>query len=123
MSIEERNEFAKLLVQNIRDMAIKSCDVQLYANNMRSPSAKRWRDAKDSGNTDKFAEMVIADTVDDTIFYLLLAVDEGLLNISYNTDDGKKVNVDGDIIGELGGWYVGEWRTEHSTQRYFGDIT
>jgi len=66
--------------------------------------------------------MIISDTVDDTIFYLLLAVDEGLLNISFTSSDGKKVNVEGDIIGELGGWY-GEWRTKYSTQRWFDDIT
>ncbi len=122
MSNEETIEFAKLLVQNIRDMAIKSGDVQLYSDNMRSPIAKRWRDAKYSGNADKFAEMIISDTVDDTIFYLLLAVDEGLLNISFNTSDGKKLSVEGDIIGELGGWYMGEWRTKQSTQRCFDDI-
>ena len=31
MTQEERFEFAKLLVQNVRDSAIKSCDVQLHA--------------------------------------------------------------------------------------------
>ena len=98
MSNEETIELAKLLVQNIRDIAIKSCDVQLYADNMRSPTAKRWRDAKNNGNVDKFAEMIISDTVDDTIFYLLLAVDEGLLNISFTSSDGKKVSVEGYII-------------------------
>ena len=41
MSNEETGELAKLLVQKIRDMAIKSCDVQLYADNMRAPTAKR----------------------------------------------------------------------------------
>ena len=121
MSNEERIEFAKLIVENIRDMAIKSCDVQLYATNMRSPMAKRWKDAKNA-NTDKFAEMVISDAVDDAIFYLLLAVDDGVLNISFNTSDGKKVALDGDIIGELGGWYIGDWRKEHSTQRFFDDV-
>jgi len=123
MSNEETIELAKLLVQNIRDMAIKSCDIQLYADNMRSPIAKRWRDARNNGNVDKFAEMIISDTVDDTIFYLLLAIDEGLLNISFTSSDGKKVSVEGDIIGELGGSYMGEWRTKQSTQRCFDDIT
>lgn len=70
MSPKETTEFAKLVIQNIRDMAITSCDVQLHTTNMRSPTAKRWRDTKNSENTDKFAEMIIADAVDEAMFYL-----------------------------------------------------
>jgi len=119
---EELNEFAKLLVQNVRDLAIRSCDVQLYTNNMKSPTAKRWRDAKNGGNIDKFAETVIADSVDDAIFYLLLAVDEGVLNISFNAPNGKVVSLTPDVLGELGGYYAGEWRSKYSAERWSDDL-
>ncbi len=69
MTQEEIIEFAKLLVQNVRDAAIKSADNQLYATNMNSPVAQRWRDARNSGDIDKFGEAIIVDTVDDTIAY------------------------------------------------------
>ncbi len=122
MSQEETIEFAKLLVQNVRDSAIKSCDVQLHATNMRSPIAKRWRDAKNSGDIDKFGETIISDCLDDTIFYFLLAIDEGLLNVSFTTSNGKSVALTNDIIGELGGWYMGEWRSKYSKERYSNDL-
>ena len=122
MTQEERAEFAKLLVQNVRDSAIKSCNVQLHAHNMNSPIAKRWRDAKNSGKIDEFGETIISDCVDDTIFYFLLAIDEGLLNISFTSSNGKSVALTGDIIGELGGWYMGEWRSKYSGERCFNDL-
>jgi len=122
MTQEEITEFAKLLVKNVRDAAINSADNQLYANNLNSPVAKRWRDYRENGNIDKFGESVIADTVDDTIFYFLLAIDEGLLNLSFTTPDGKNIPLTSDIIGELGGWYVGEWRSKYSAKRCSNDL-
>jgi len=122
MSKEETIEFAKLLIQNVRDLAIKSCDVQLHATNMKSPTAKRWRDAKNSGDIDKFGETIISDCVDDTIFYFLLAIDEGLLNVSFTLSNGKSVALTNDITGELGGSYMGEWRSKYSNERYSIDF-
>jgi len=89
---------------------------------MNSPTAKRWRDAKNSGKIAEFGEMIISDCVDETIFYFLLAIDEGLLNISFTTSSGKSVALSGDIIGELGGWYMGEWRFSHSAERCSNDL-
>jgi hypothetical protein len=123
MSKEEIDEFARLLVMSVRDMAIKSCDVQLHGNNMKAPTIKRWHDIKNGGDINKFAEMIISDAVDEALFYLFLAIDEGSLNISFNNAAGKNVDVDGDIIGELAGWYMGEWRSKYSDERFFDDIT
>jgi hypothetical protein len=122
MTEEEITQFAKLLVKHVRDAAIKSADVQLYAHNMNSPIAKRWRSRKESGNIDKFAEEVIADCVDNTIFYFLLAIDEGLFKASFTASNGKDIPLADDIIGELGGWYMGEWRSEYSEERCSNDL-
>ena len=118
---EEIIEFAKLFVQNVRDSAIRDCDNQLHAKNMNAHMAKRWRDAK-NGNMDKFAEMLISDSVDEAVFYFLWAVDEGILNISLNKPDGGTINLTGDIIGELAGEYMGEWRYKYSKERSSNDL-
>jgi hypothetical protein len=122
MTKEEITEFAQLVVRNIRDNAIRSSDNQLHAQNMNAPIAKRWREARESGDIDKFGESIIADCVDDTIFYLLLAIDEGLINLSFKSSSGKNVALSDEIMGELGGWYMGEWRSEYSSERYSHDL-
>ena len=122
MTQEEITEFAKLLVQNVRDAAIKSADNQLYTTNMNSPVARRWRDIKNSGNIDKFGETIIVDTVDDTIAHFLLAIDEGLMNLSFATSKGNNTTLTNDLIGELSGWYMGEWRSEYSSERCSSDF-
>jgi hypothetical protein len=119
---EEIFEFAKLLVQNVRDSAIKSCDNQLRAQNMKAPMAKRWRDAKNKGSMDEFAEMIISDCVDETMFYFFRAIDEGFFNLSLNTPNGKIIDLTTEGLGELSGWYAGEWRHEYSKERSTNDF-
>jgi hypothetical protein len=116
MEEKEMTEFAKILVNNIRDMAIKSSDVQLHTTNTNSPTAKRWQSSKN--DVIKFGEMAIADSVDTAIFYFLLAIDEGILNISINTPDGEILDIPKDRIGELGGWYMGEWIEKYTKERF-----
>ena len=122
MKQDNITEFARLLVQKVRDNAIRSSDIQLHAHNMKSPIAKRWRDARESGDIDKFGESLIADCVDDTIFYLLLAIDEGVINLSFKSSDGNNVALPDEAIGELGGLYMGEWRSEYSSERVSNDL-
>lgn len=122
MRQEEFKEFAKLIVESIRDVAIRNADNQLYATNMNSPIAKRWRDIRNSGDIDKFGETIIADTVDDTIGCFLLAIDERLMNLSFNSSDGKNTISVNDLVGELCGWYMGEWRLAYSSERCSNDF-
>jgi len=122
MTQEEITEFAQLVVRKVRDNAIRSSDNQLYAENMNSPIAKRWQEARESGDINKFGESIIADCVDDTIFYLLLAIDEGLINLSFKSSSGKNVALSEEIVGELGGWYMGEWRTAYTSERVSNDL-
>lgn len=119
----EIDDFAQLLIRQVRDLAIRSCDVQLHAKNLNAPIAKRWNGAKNKGDIEEMAEMIIADTVDDTIFYLLHAIDEGVLNLSFNSIDGKVINLTKEGSQELAGWFIGEWRTKYSEQRNYNDLS
>jgi hypothetical protein len=119
---EEIIEFAKLIVQNVRDSAIKSCDSQLYGHNINAPMAKRWRDEKNAGNIEKFGQMIIPDAVDEAIFYIFQAIDEGFFNLSLTAPNGKVINLTAEGLGELSGWYIGEWRQEFSKERYHNDF-
>jgi len=123
MITDEIQEFARLLVQNVRDSAIKSCDMQLQPN-ANSPIAKRWREAKINSKIDNLPEMMIPDCVDETVFYLLQAIDQGILDLSFKSVSGKVVNLSKEGLGELSGWYMGSggWRSEHSEQRYIDDF-
>ncbi len=112
-------EFAKLLVQNVRDRAISSCNAQLHTDNLNSPIAKRWREARNSGKIDEFGEMIIADSVDDAIFYLLDAIDNGVINISFNSSSGKAINLSDEGLGELAGDFAGEWCAKYSSEPYY----
>lgn len=115
-------EFAKLLVQNVRDSAIKSCDNQLYAQNMKAPMAKRWREAKNKENMNEFAEMIIADCVDETLFYLFKSIDEGFVNLLLKASNDKTIDLTNEGLSELSGWYIGEWRYEYSQERASNDF-
>lgn len=123
MTENEREEFAKLIIHHVRDMAIKSCDTQLHTKNLNSPTAKRWNEALKEGDPIKFAEMIIADSIDDAIFYFLLAIDDELINVSFKSASGDNLAFTSDnYLGELGGWYSGEWRMKYSNERSFNDF-
>ena len=114
----EIEEFAKMLVQEVRDSAIRGCEVSLRPN-AADPIAKRWKEAA-AGDPESFAKVIIPDVVDDTVFQLLQAIDGGLLTLSFTASNGKKVDLTADGLGELAGWYLGipGWRSMYSTERF-----
>jgi hypothetical protein len=120
----ELEEFAKTLVEQVRDATIKSCDRVLQPN-ATYPVAKRWKEAGLGGNLESIASVVIPDTVDETIFHLLRAIDQGLLKLSFNASNGKEVDLPADGLGELGGWYAGipGWRSMYSKERFIDDYS
>lgn len=124
MSAPEIEEFARILVQRVRDAAIRSCDGELQAS-AESPVAKRWRDAARSNTPEEFARAAIPDIVDETVFHLLDAIDQGLLKISFTASTGGTVDLTSDGLGELSGWYAGSpgWRTMHAKERFVDDFS
>lgn len=120
----EIEEFAKILVQRVRDAAIRSSDRRLNGPSA-NPVAKRWRDAVSDSNLEKAAGTIIPDVVDDTIFYFLQTIDQELLRLAYIADNGSSVDLVVEGNGELAGWYMGSdgWRRSYSEERFFDDFS
>ena len=116
----EIEEFAKMLVQEVRDSAIRGCEVSLRPN-AADPIAKRWKEAA-AGDPESFAKVIIPDVVDNTVFELLRAIDEGLFKISFTASNGKQVDLWKD--GELAGMYAGgDWPMKYSKERFIDDFS
>jgi hypothetical protein len=121
MEEKDRIEFAKLLMQYVRDEAIRSSDIQLHAHEHgQSPSAKRYKEAIQSGQSLKLGEMLITDSIDSALFYFFYAIDNGLINLSFTNSEGKTIKLTDD--GEWAGWYMGEWRYDLSKERCDNDL-
>lgn len=118
----EIEEFAKILIREVRDVTIESCDMSLEPNT-NSPTAKRWRDLL-GGSPKELGKTIIPDCVDRTLFYLLRAVDSGTLRISFVASNGKTIDLTDEGMSELGGWYaaVDPWIMKYSKQRYVDDL-
>ncbi len=86
--------------------------------------AIRWRQVLARGAPADAARTVIPDCVDEAIFYLLQAIDQGVLRLSYTDEAGEAVNLSEAGLGELSGWYMGSggWRAKHSEQRFVDDF-
>jgi len=118
MASPEIEEFGKILVQQIRDMAIRSADMTLLRGG--DAMAKRWKKTAREGNIEAFGSVLIPDIVDETIFYMLRAIEEGFLQMTYSTSKGKVVDLTKEGAGELAGWYVGpeSWPKLYSRERW-----
>lgn len=68
------------------------------------------------------ARTVIPDVVDETIFYLLTALDQGLIELKFSPPDGREVALHEE--GELAGWYTmtDGWVGRYSQERFVDDF-
>jgi hypothetical protein len=116
-------EFAQALVQWVRDPAIRSCDRYLGPAE-RLPIGARWAETIAAASAAEAVGNAIPDCVDETIFYLLRAIDQGVLRISYTNEAGESVDLTEVGMGEMSGWYMGSggWRSQYSEQRYVDDF-
>jgi hypothetical protein len=122
--IPEIEEFAKTLVQIVRDAAIQSNDRALLPT-ARYALAKRWRQAASENTPEDFARVLIPDIVDDTIFYLLQAIDEGNLRLAFTASNGTVIDLATEGLGELSGWFAGSdgWVGMYSKERFVDDLS
>src|SRR5438477_117995 len=122
---QEIEEFAKILVQVVRDAAIQSCD-RNFRPEAGNPVAKRWREAAARNTSETFAKVLIPDIVDSTISHLLGAIDQELLRLSFTASNRKSVDLTtvANESGELSGWYRGGdgWREKYSKERFIDDL-
>jgi hypothetical protein len=120
----ELEEFAKILVQNVRDAAVLSADSNLLPD-VSHVISERWKEAGRTCDLEGIARVLIPDIVDQTISQLLRAIDQELLPLSFNAANGKTVDLSKDGLGELVGWYMGSdgWRSKYSGQRFVDDFS
>ena len=123
MPSQEIEEFAKALVRHVRDAAVESCDAELRQTS-HSPVATRWRKASTADGKGIDPKVLIPDCVDQTIFYLLNAIDQELLQLLHKGSSGTTVDLPVDGHGELGGWFMasGGWRAKYSETRFHDDF-
>lgn len=116
----EIKEFARLLVRHVRDEAVQSSDAVLQPNATHA-IARRWRAAVPEPDALK---VVIPDVVDDVLFHLLHAIDEGLLPLKFTSTHGVEVDLTADGRSELAGWYMGTggFRAMYSEERFVDDF-
>ncbi len=121
MLSKELEEFGRILVQHVRDAAIQSSDRSLRPGS-NDVVAMRWRAAGAQGAA-ALAESMIPDVVDETIFYLLNALDQGLMELKFVGPSGQDVALH--ESGELAGWYSMSddgWVARHSQERHVDDF-
>lgn len=116
----EIEEFAEILVRQVRDAAIRNCDGLLQPN-AGSPAGKRWRGTSLEPES---LRIFIPDAVDEAIFSLLNAIDQGLLRMKFITSTGREVDLADEGLCELAGWYMGSggWRAMFSGERFVDDF-
>jgi len=63
--------------------------------------------------------------VDEVVFSLLQAIDEGALRMKFISRTGRQVDLTEEGFGELSGWYMGSggWRAMFSRERYEDDFS
>ena len=123
MASLEIEEFARIIIEQVRDASIRSNDRTLTEQHV---VAKRWKKAATSGSPDVLAKTLIPDVVDDTIFYLLHAIDDGLLKLSFTASNGKTIDLSAEGLSEMAGEYMGSddgWRAKYAKERFVDDFS
>ena len=120
MPSQEIEEFAKALVRQVRDASVRNCD-SLLQPQAASPVARRWKQLAASPSDLK---TMVPDAVDETVFSLLQAIDQGALRLKFVSGGGREIDLTEEGLGELSGWYMGSggWRAMFSEERYVDDF-
>jgi hypothetical protein len=124
MPTPEIEEFARLLIAEVRDRSIATSDRDLNPD-ANSPIAKRWRSKAATGSARDLADEMIPDCVDETLGNLMQAIDSGILRLSFLASNGRVIDLTNEGMGELAGWYMGPsdgWRVKYSRQRFVDDF-
>ena len=115
----EIQEFAKILIENVRDDSIECCDGAFLEEH---DVTKCLQEAAQK-SPEELAKALIPSVVDYTIFYLLNAIDNSILKVSFTASNGKTVDLTEEGLAELAGWYAGAggWCEQFSKQRIVDD--
>jgi hypothetical protein len=123
-SQDELQRFAEQLMSRVRDRAIVACD-QLAVGQIVGKDGERWRSLISAGDARKAVTELIPEIVDQTLFELLNAIDNGELLLAWRRADGSCVDFDDVGMGEMAGWLMGSpgWRHGYSSQRFFDPLS
>jgi hypothetical protein len=118
-SNKELERFAEQLMRLVRDRAISECD-RLAAGAVAGPDGERWRSLLTSEEARRAVDGLIPDIVDQALFELLNALDNGELPLAWRSIEGDALGLDQLGRREMAGWLIGSpgWRHEHSSQRF-----
>jgi len=123
MSSAAIEEFAQILIREVRDAAVRSCDKEFGP---MGPTAKglRWKKAGPEGVVEAVARAVVPDCVDAVLFRLLNAIDNGDLQLSFKDRAGGTIDLEKEGKGELAGWYMmtDGWRGKYAKERFVDDF-
>jgi hypothetical protein len=123
MTLGAFDEFAERLVRLVRDRAIESCDQRRNPETKGRPAAY-WKSAIENGSVQQLLDIVIPDCVDIAIFYILDAIDNEGIQLTYKSEEGVSVNLC--ESQEMAGWYISyDWVKKYSAERfvdYFDDL-
>ena len=112
--------FAQLLVQWVRDQAIKNCKISLNPES-NSPVAKRWIAELNRNSIEAVRDLIIPDCVDEAIFCLMNAIGNEDIRLLFVTSNGQFVNLTEEGHLEMAGRYVEEdeegWRERYSKEK------
>lgn len=124
MEKPEIEEFAKILVQQVRDRAIRSCDRRLQGD-AKGAIAARWREIITDSNSASIVKAIVPDVVDCALAQLLWAMDQEMLSLIFGASNGKNVSLPLEGSGGLEGSYMGHegWRQKYSTERFADDFS
>ncbi len=122
---DDVESFMATIVDAIRDRSIMFGDIALRTDPVPEKALKavRHRKARAENEAD-FLSMIIADSVDQAVFYFLWAIDyDRELYLYYLNDDGEKIDLCQEGKGEMYGWYAADaWIKDYSKQRSYYDF-
>lgn len=116
MKNDMKDGFGQRLVAHCRDASVWAAELPLKSTS-ESRRDKRWTSAAISAGGVVPPSVVIPDSVDTALSYLLIAIDQEMLGMSFSTARGESVYLPEDGQSELSGWYGGAWRTWYSKER------
>jgi hypothetical protein len=118
MASEAVETFARLLIQEVRDEAIRASDSR-FEN--RGSHGQRWREVVAGMGPREAVLELIPDIVDETVRALIVAIEEGPLHMYFAPEGGEPQDLEVVGRGEMLGCYADEeeWITRYSHERFY----
>lgn len=118
MASEAVETFARLLIEQVRDEAIRQSD-RTFRD--KSRQGERWREVAATKGPRETVLELIPDIADETIEALIIAIEEGPLHLYFAPGDGEPRDLKVVGRGEMLGYYADEecWVTQYSHERFY----